>query len=269
MAGMKRLCIPLLILLPFAPQAGAAAPSCAQMSAAAGEHFGVPQGLMPAISLVETGTKGGAWPWTLNEGGKGMHFDTRQEALAYLTEAVARGVTNIDVGCMQLNYRWHAKGFPSLEAMLDPERNTTYAALFLVELRKRLGSWEAATAHYHSADAERGKAYVAKVVAAAGQGPAEAGPADQLADQAVSGQDAPQENLRGILLASAGSLVTVPSAEQDYYERAIEGAANGLANTAPDAAPPVTLRAREELPPRLSNRWAAILAARETLAQMP
>ena len=149
----------------------AAAQDCARLAAEAGAQAGLPDGLLPAISLVEAGRgdgKGGIapWPWTLNEGGKGMYFDTREEALAYLKEAVARGVTNIDVGCMQLNWKWHSAGFESPEDMIDPARNTRYAARFMVELYNRLESWDVAASAYHSTNPERGRRYLAKVQAA-------------------------------------------------------------------------------------------------------
>ena len=149
----------------------AAAQDCARLAADAGAQAGLPDGLLPAISLVEAGRgdgKGGVapWPWTLNEGGKGMYFDTREEALAYLKEAVDRGVTNIDVGCMQLNWKWHSAGFETPEDMIDPARNTRYAARFMVELYNRLGSWDVAASAYHSTNPDRGRRYLAKVQAA-------------------------------------------------------------------------------------------------------
>ena len=149
----------------------AAAQDCARLAAQAGAEAGLPDGLLPAISLVESGRgtgKGGIapWPWTLNEGGKGMYFDTREAALAYLAEALARGVTNIDIGCMQLNWKWHSAGFASPEDMIDPVRNTRYAARFMTELHSRLGSWETAASAYHSTDPDRGRRYLEKVMAA-------------------------------------------------------------------------------------------------------
>jgi hypothetical protein len=149
----------------------AAAQDCARLAAEAGAEAGIPDGLLPAISLVEAGRGTGngglaPWPWTLNEGGKGMYFDTREEALAYLADALARGVTNIDIGCMQLNWKWHSAGFASPEEMIDPVRNTRYAARFMTELHNRLGSWEVAASAYHSTDPERGRRYLEKVIAA-------------------------------------------------------------------------------------------------------
>ena len=88
------------------------------------------------------------------------------EALAKLDDILATGTTNVDVGCMQLNWKWHSEAFASRADMLDPVQNTAYAARFLKELKNQLGSWELATAAYHSTDPDRGQAYVAKVSAA-------------------------------------------------------------------------------------------------------
>ncbi|MDX1780305.1 MAG: hypothetical protein R3256_03205 [Thalassovita sp.] len=141
---------------------------CEAIAARTGMQNGLPRDLMPAISRVETGLKQGdkgvrAWPWTLNVQGKGYYFPTRAAALAKLREVLASGIRNVDVGCMQINYHWHSSNFGSIEEMMSPEANTAYAARFLTELRSRHGSWEAATSHYHSADDERGKAYLSRV----------------------------------------------------------------------------------------------------------
>lgn len=262
---MIRYLIPLFVtLVPFGFGLGVgqayAAPSCADLAETAGAKTGIPAGLMSAISLVETGTGGRAWPWTLNEGGKGMHFDTKAEALAYLKEAIDRGVTNIDVGCMQLNFRWHASGFVSLDDMLDPALNTRYAALFLNELKKRLGSWEEATRNYHSADAERGQRYEAKVAAAMGQ---PVTPTLEMAEAATDA-DPVTGRMTGMLIGAAQPLVTVAS-EDVMAEGTVQLAALPAQMLAM-LEQPVILRKKEELPPRLGNRWAAIQAAREHLS---
>lgn len=195
--------------------APAAAQDCARLAAEAGAEAGLPDGLLPAISLVEAGRGDGnggvaPWPWTLNEGGKGMYFETREEALSYLEDAVARGVTNIDVGCMQLNWKWHSAGFPSAAEMIDPVRNTRYAARFMVELQSRLGSWETAAAAYHSTDPERGERYLQKVLAAQGSFELLPGADDGGIDgMRIAGLPT---NLRGILAFAGEPLVTLASA---------------------------------------------------------
>lgn len=195
---LRALLLSLALLLPGL----AVAQDCARLAAEAGAEAGLPDGLLPAISLVEAGRGDGQggiapWPWTLNQGGKGMYFDTREEALAYLKQAVADGVTNIDVGCMQLNWKWHSAGFASPEDMMDPARNTRYAARFMVELHNRLGSWEVAASAYHSTDPERGKRYLRKVMAA--RDSFELSPIEP-------GQDAPEGEARVLLVAIPAQL---------------------------------------------------------------
>ncbi|CUH68547.1 hypothetical protein TG4357_03659 [Thalassovita gelatinovora] len=146
----------------------ASAVDCEALAAKTGARHGLPRDLMPAISRVETGLKQGengvrAWPWTLNVQGKGYYFPTREAALKKLREVLDSGVRNVDIGCMQINYRWHSSQFSSIEEMMSPKENTEYAAKFLTRLKDRHGSWEAATRHYHSADGDRGEAYLNRV----------------------------------------------------------------------------------------------------------
>ena len=60
---------------------------------------------------------------------------------------------------MQINHYWHSQEFKSLEQMIDPVQNVTYAAKFLRQLYKQHGSWADAVQHYHSPDENRGKRY--------------------------------------------------------------------------------------------------------------
>lgn len=150
---------------------------CLEAASDAAERTGVPYDVLLAISKVETGRNERPWPWTVNFGGDGHWYDTAAEAEASVTEALDQGATNVDLGCFQLNYRWHSEGFGSVAEMLDPDRNAIYAANFLAEHYARTGDWAAAAAAYHSATPEYAEIYQAKFEAAyAGLGGAE--PAD-------------------------------------------------------------------------------------------
>ena len=144
----------------------ASSPDCEAIAARLGAAAGLPDGLLPAISRIESGRsgKGGtkAWPWTLNTGGQGHYFESSTDALAFLQTFLAKGQRNVDIGCMQINYRWHGERFASLAAMMDPEQNIVYAIEFLKTLRAQSGSWSAAVQRYHSNDPDRGTAYHAK-----------------------------------------------------------------------------------------------------------
>lgn len=127
---------------------------CDHAALKAARQTGVPISVLKAITRTETGrTRDGTlqpWPWTVNMEGDGHWFDARSAAQDYTERHFQRGARSFDVGCFQLNYRWHHQGFPSLEAMFDPERNALYAAEFLRDLYAEFGDWSRAAGAYHS-----------------------------------------------------------------------------------------------------------------------
>ena len=137
------------------PATASDAALCHAAAREAAARTGVPEAVLLAISLTETGTKRDgrfdAWPWTVNMEGKGVWFDTREQALAYALDEQARGARSFDLGCFQLNHRWHGEAFrQSVEAMFDPVATAMYAAKFLGDLYAETGSWEKAAGLYHS-----------------------------------------------------------------------------------------------------------------------
>ena len=137
--------------------------SAAQDAAAASD---VPLSVLLAITQTETGrTEGGItrpWPWTVNMEGEGHWFDSRDEAIAFATAQFDRGARSFDIGCFQVNYRWHAENFISIEQMFDPVANATYAAGFLADLRGETGDWSLAAGAYHSRTEEYATRYRAR-----------------------------------------------------------------------------------------------------------
>ena len=127
---------------------------------------GVPVEVLHAVALNETGRKEEgrlrAWPWAINREGQGYWFKTYEEALAFARQSLAEGRTSFDVGCVQINYRWHGRAFPSLEAMFDPEWTATYGAQFLRTLYEERGDWSAAAGAYHSLTPELARKYAAR-----------------------------------------------------------------------------------------------------------
>jgi hypothetical protein len=71
--------------------------------------------------------------------------------------------SSIDVGCMQINLRFHGHAFSSLEEALDPASNIAYAASFLRSLMAETRSWRSAAGYYHSRDPTRAARYLEKV----------------------------------------------------------------------------------------------------------
>lgn len=160
----------LVIAVPYSASAKidrrAGASICEQAALAVSKESGVPLGVLRAISLTETGRKNSEgflpWPWTVNMEGAGKWFDTRDEAQAFVDKHFARGARSFDVGCFQINYRWHGHAFQSIEEMFDPIANARYAASFLGELYREFGDWTKAAGAYHSRTPKFAKKYAAR-----------------------------------------------------------------------------------------------------------
>jgi soluble lytic murein transglycosylase-like protein len=154
------------------PSAAGSKDLCAGAVGPQESRSGIPKKLLTAISLVESGRwdaetgKGVAWPWTVTAEGKGRFFPTKAAAIAAVRRLQARGVTSIDVGCMQVNLHYHPSAFASLDEAFDPGRNVAYGAKFLSDLKRDHGNWQQAVQHYHSSSPERRIPYQRKVYAA-------------------------------------------------------------------------------------------------------
>ncbi len=146
------LCLALL----FAPLVAAADPAaiCERAIARGAQGSNVPQSVLHAISLTETGRPSGGrlrpWPWAVNREGRGHWFQDRESALAFARASIAEGRRSFDVGCFQINFHWHGHNFPSVEAMFDPDVAAAYAVRFLGDLHAETGNWSAAAGAYHS-----------------------------------------------------------------------------------------------------------------------
>lgn len=154
---------------------------CDRAAARAAEASGVPIDILLAISRVETGRrKDGTlspWPWTINADGKGAFFDSKAEAVAAATAHLTDGTGTFDVGCFQLNIRWHGGSFSTLDDMFDPDQNATYAAKFLNTLYQEAGNWADAVAAYHSRTPDLAQTYLNQVKTVLHDGGPEAAPA--------------------------------------------------------------------------------------------
>ncbi len=134
-----------------------------------GQH-GLPRALLAAVSMAESGRydaktrKARAWPWTINAEGRPYYFKSKADAVAKTRALLASGMRSIDIGCMQVNLRYHPDAFASLEDGFDPMTNVAYGADFLMRLHKRSGSWPEAVANYHSQSEARGDRYFARVI---------------------------------------------------------------------------------------------------------
>ena len=139
---------------------------CESAAHIASEESDVPLDVLRSISLTETGrSKHGTlrpWPWTVNMEGVGKWFDTFGAAQHYVERHHDRGARSFDVGCFQINYRWHGQHFESIEAMFDPITNARYAAQLLRDLYSEFGDWSLAAGAYHSRSPQYAKKYRAR-----------------------------------------------------------------------------------------------------------
>ena len=127
----------------------------------------IPKGLLLGIGKAEairkTKNKFVIWPWTINHAGKSMFFDTKKQMRNYVFKNLKRNDLNMDVGCMQINIKWHKNNFKKISDMFEVNPNISYAASFLQQLKNKHGSWDNAIKHYHSSDPKKNKPYLIKV----------------------------------------------------------------------------------------------------------
>lgn len=132
-----------------------AAQTCEDAIAQVAEESGVPHRILKAIGQVESS----GWPWTLNLAGQDFYFRTKAEAVSALTGMLTERQYP-DAGCVQMNMRYHAYRFGSVEKVLDPLTNVRAGAAFLIELKERHGTWERAAGAFHNTrDLARNQAY--------------------------------------------------------------------------------------------------------------
>lgn len=139
---------------------------CLAAAKSASADYGVSFDLLQTVAAVESGVWNEfhnayvAWPWTVNAKGRGYYFKTKEEAVAAAKKFIASGVKSIDVGCMQINMKFHGRAFSSIEEAMDPENNVRYSAKFLRKLYSRNGNdWKQAAKSYHSGNTTEGTLY--------------------------------------------------------------------------------------------------------------
>jgi soluble lytic murein transglycosylase-like protein len=127
-----------------------AAGTCEREMAAAAQKYAVPLGVLYAVGLTESGKRQSLQPFAMNIAGTAYYASGIDDALRRFDEGRAAGTSLIDVGCMQIDYRWHGDQFPSVAAMFDPHANVDYGARLLRRLYSQEGTWTLAVARYHA-----------------------------------------------------------------------------------------------------------------------
>ncbi|MCH9699266.1 MAG: transglycosylase SLT domain-containing protein [Gammaproteobacteria bacterium] len=118
-------------------------------------QYQIPASVLYAAALTESGktVDNGVfrpWPWTLNVAGKARRFASRNAACQALTRQLARGIRSIDIGLMQINWRWNHTRLRSPCRALSPYTNLHHGAALLKAAYSVTHSWAAAVGHYHS-----------------------------------------------------------------------------------------------------------------------
>lgn len=209
--GRRCLLVCLLVLAAVRVEASPVAALCDQAAEQAARAHGVPVPVMQAVTRTETGRnrdgKVVPWPWTVNMEGRGHWFETAEEARAFIAENRRRGAKSFDVGCFQINHKWHGDAFASVQQMFDPAANADYAARFLVELFEEFQSWEKAAGAYHSRTPEYAERYIllfsAHLKALDGRAVLAAAPPD-LPDRKPAAPAAPRVNRYPLIQSGAG-----------------------------------------------------------------
>ncbi len=118
-------------------------------------QYQIPADVLYAVALTESGQtidKGlfRPWPWTLNVAGKPQRFVSRNAACRELQHQLTQGIRSIDIGLMQINWRWNHTRLRSPCRALSPYTNLHHGAALLKAAYSVKQTWPAAVGYYHS-----------------------------------------------------------------------------------------------------------------------
>jgi len=116
------------------------------------KSYEMPVDILYAIALAESGKRyqktTTPWPWALNIDGQSVFCDSQREAVSQIGRAVANKKP-VDIGLMQVSWRWHSQRFSSVEEALIPMRNLSAGAAILHEQFEQTKDWWIAVGRYH------------------------------------------------------------------------------------------------------------------------
>lgn len=119
-------------------------------------EYAIPQAIFYAVALTESGRAvephgtRRPWPWTLNVAGEGIYYATRLESWRALRGWLANGERSIDVGLMQVNWRYHRARLGDPWQALDPYHNLRVGAEILRECHATRQDWWDSVGCYHA-----------------------------------------------------------------------------------------------------------------------
>ncbi len=122
----------------------------------------VPMKALQSIALVES--NGNPFAIYDNNSQESHHFDSKEEAIQYAKRRIDRGFNNLDLGLMQVNWRYHNKKLGSVEEAFNVEKNIQVASEILSEALSRHDNLIDAVASYHSGIDARRKIYLVRFI---------------------------------------------------------------------------------------------------------
>ena len=140
--------------------------------ASAARAHGIPADILYAVALTESGKvvdrfrSSRPWPWTLNVGGKGYFYASREDAHRAFLHFLEQGKRSIDIGLMQVNWRWHRDELGDPWQALDPDLNLQVGARILGSCyRDRRDRWDAVGCYHAPNNPSVASRYSEKVAA--------------------------------------------------------------------------------------------------------
>jgi len=118
-------------------------------------RYDIPPVLLYAVALTESGQSSFSdgrfrpWPWALNIDGEGHYFSSRQLAWHALQAALTED-SSVDVGLMQISWRYHRANLGSSWQALDPYHNLRVAAAILRACFVEHTYWIQSAGCYHA-----------------------------------------------------------------------------------------------------------------------
>ncbi len=118
------------------------------------QAYGVPAKIFFSIALVESrkainSQKVMPWPWTLNVEGKAYRYANRKQAWIALNKFLTQK-RSVDIGLMQVNWRYHKTKLKSTWLALDPFHNMRVSAQILSKCYRNKKDWWLCVGRYHS-----------------------------------------------------------------------------------------------------------------------
>jgi len=116
------------------------------------QQYQVPVDILYAVAMTESGNGYDSsqlpWPWALNVDGRSIYCQSRQEAVWVVSHAI-QAKQSVDIGLMQISWRWHQHRFASIDDALIPMKNLKAGAAILQEQFEVTNDWWEAVGRYH------------------------------------------------------------------------------------------------------------------------